>query len=178
MKVVFDESVPNPPCATTSHDSHSCPLLPLPTLYALRLHFGSSHSCSSRFLLAFVRRMGRNRKFVLEDNLQQEVVWRTIMRGPRPPSASWPQKGKHNSSAAAPSKAQSPPSSDAKKVQAPPSPKSKVSSIQAAVLAVLSGRDALQRTKGQFQAITESSSRARERVAEAQARVSRWHQRF
>ena len=37
-----------------------------------------------------VRRMGRNRKWVLEDNLQ-EAVWRTIMRGPRPPSVSWHQ---------------------------------------------------------------------------------------
>ena len=32
--------------------------------------------------------MGRNRKFVLEDELQQ-VVWRTILRGPRPPSVKW-----------------------------------------------------------------------------------------
>ena len=32
--------------------------------------------------------MGRNRKFVLEDDLQQ-AVWRTILRGPRPPSAKW-----------------------------------------------------------------------------------------
>ena len=30
--------------------------------------------------------MGRNRKFVFEDDLQQ-AVWRTILRGPRPPSA-------------------------------------------------------------------------------------------
>ena len=32
--------------------------------------------------------MGRNRKFVLEDDLQQ-AVWRTILRGPRPPSVKW-----------------------------------------------------------------------------------------
>ena len=33
--------------------------------------------------------MGRNRR-VLEDNLS-EAVWRTILRGPRPPSVQWPQ---------------------------------------------------------------------------------------
>ena len=38
--------------------------------------------------------MGRNRKWVLENNLQ-EAVWRTILRGPRPPSLRWEQ---HNSS--------------------------------------------------------------------------------
>ena len=32
--------------------------------------------------------MGRNRKFVLEDELQQ-AVWRSILRGPRPPSVKW-----------------------------------------------------------------------------------------
>ena len=35
--------------------------------------------------------MGRNRKWVLEDNLQ-EAVWRTIMRGPRPPSVRWEKR--------------------------------------------------------------------------------------
>ena len=35
--------------------------------------------------------MGRNRKFVLEEDLQQ-VVWRTILRGPRPPSAKWEKR--------------------------------------------------------------------------------------
>ena len=35
--------------------------------------------------------MGRNRKFVLEDDLQQ-AVWRTILRGPRPPSAKWEKR--------------------------------------------------------------------------------------
>ena len=35
--------------------------------------------------------MGRNRKWVLEDNLQEEV-WRTIMRGPRPPSVRWEKR--------------------------------------------------------------------------------------
>ena len=35
--------------------------------------------------------MGRNRKWVLEDNLSQ-AVWRTILRGPRPPPGSW-QRG-------------------------------------------------------------------------------------
>ena len=32
--------------------------------------------------------MGRNRKFVLEDKLQL-AVWRTIVRGSRPPSVQW-----------------------------------------------------------------------------------------
>ena len=32
--------------------------------------------------------MGRNRKFVLEDDLQQ-AVWRTFLRGPRAPSVQW-----------------------------------------------------------------------------------------
>ena len=32
--------------------------------------------------------MGRNRKFVLEDDRRQ-AVWRTILRGPRPPSVQW-----------------------------------------------------------------------------------------
>ena len=32
--------------------------------------------------------MGRNRKFVLEDELQQ-AVWRTILRGPLAPSVKW-----------------------------------------------------------------------------------------
>ena len=39
--------------------------------------------------------MGRNRKWVLEDNLS-EAVWRTILRGPRPPSVTW---GSNKSSA-------------------------------------------------------------------------------
>ena len=33
--------------------------------------------------------MGRNRKWVLQDDIQ-EAVWRTILRGPRPPSHRWP----------------------------------------------------------------------------------------
>ena len=32
--------------------------------------------------------MGRNRKWVLEDNIQ-DAVWKTILRGPRPPSVRW-----------------------------------------------------------------------------------------
>ena len=35
--------------------------------------------------------MGRNRKFVLEDDLQQ-AVWMTILRGSRPPSAKWEKR--------------------------------------------------------------------------------------
>ena len=35
--------------------------------------------------------MGRNRKWVLENNLQ-EAVWKTILRGPRPPSQRWEQR--------------------------------------------------------------------------------------
>ena len=40
--------------------------------------------------------MGRNRKFVLKDDLQQ-AVWRTILRGPRPPSAKWGRSSPANS---------------------------------------------------------------------------------
>ena len=49
-----------------------------------------SRVCQVQFGLFVITRlfMGRNRKFVLEDDLQQ-VVWRTILRGPRPPSAKW-----------------------------------------------------------------------------------------
>ena len=125
--------------------------------------------------------MGRNRKWVSE-----EAVCRTMMRGPRPPSASWSLTGKRSSSAAAPSKGQSPPSLDAKKVQATPVPKSKVSSIQAAITGlgpdpdpvVLSSlRDALQMAKESSKPSpnlpTEPGKSPEARVAEAQARVSR-----
>ena len=44
-------------------------------------------------LCAKQRQMGRSRKWVLEDNLQ-EAVWRTIMRGPRPPSERWEKRNK------------------------------------------------------------------------------------
>ena len=40
--------------------------------------------------------MGRNKKWVLEDNLS-EAVWRTILRGPRPPSVQWPQSRRNMS---------------------------------------------------------------------------------
>ena len=43
---------------------------------------------------------GRNRKWVLDDNLS-EAVWRTILRGPRPPSVTW---GSNKSSANSPDK--------------------------------------------------------------------------
>ena len=43
--------------------------------------------------------MGRNRKWVLENDLS-EAVWRTIVRGPRPPSVGWPRAPRFNSSAA------------------------------------------------------------------------------
>ena len=39
--------------------------------------------------------MGRNRKFVLEDKLS-EAVWKRILRGPFPPSNSWPTAQKLN----------------------------------------------------------------------------------
>ena len=43
------------------------------------------------------RHMGRNRKWVLQD--VQEAVWRTILRGPCPPSHRWPlaQKSQNKS---------------------------------------------------------------------------------
>ena len=42
--------------------------------------------------------MGRNRKWVLEDSLQ-DAVWKTILRGPRPPSVRW-EKPRNQSAAA------------------------------------------------------------------------------
>ena len=111
--------------------------------------FGSSSQGRSSFCSAFVRRMGRNRKWVLEDNLQEAVAhW-----GPRPPSASWPQKGKRSSSAAAPSKVHSPPSSDATKT--------KNSSIPGARRRSCNLFQSQRRT-AEFQAVTESSCGARE----------------
>ena len=41
--------------------------------------------------------MGRNRKWVLENDLS-EAVWRTILRGPRPPSVVWPRGSERPSS--------------------------------------------------------------------------------
>ena len=46
--------------------------------------------------------MGRNRKWVLEDNLSQ-TVWRTILRGPHPPPGSW-QCGMRQNSSSMPAK--------------------------------------------------------------------------
>ena len=106
--------------------------------------------------------MGRNRKWVLEDSLQ-EAVWRTIIRGPRPPSARWPQKAKRSPSTATPSLAYSPPSSHPTKA----APKSKVSSIQATISALGADPDL-----AHVQAEPGKSPDAR--VAEAQARVSRY----
>ena len=40
--------------------------------------------------------MGRNRKWVLENDLSG-AVWRTVLRGPRPPSAVWPRGSKRSS---------------------------------------------------------------------------------
>ena len=139
---------------------------------------------STFFLVQFVRRMGRNRKWVLEDSLQ-EAVWRTIIRGPRPPSTRWPQRAKRSASAATPSKVHSPPSSRPTKVQ-PAAPKSNVSSIQAAISALgadpdpavlASLQEALQRAKKSSSPSThvqaEPGKSPDARVAEAQARVSR-----
>ena len=67
-------------------------------------HFGSSHFCPrwhcSRVLICCSlvllcicqprQSMGRNRKWVLEDNLS-EAVWRGTLRGPRPPATAWPR---------------------------------------------------------------------------------------
>ena len=61
--------------------------------------------------------MGRNRKFVLEDDLQQ-AVWQTILRGPRPPSAKWGRMRSSMSTASKPSPQQEP----QKKTPAKPPP--------------------------------------------------------
>ena len=45
------------------------------------------------FCLRARRLMGRNRKWVLQDDIQ-EAVWRTILRGPRPPSNKWEMRSK------------------------------------------------------------------------------------
>ena len=74
-------------------------------------HFGSSHflfkailparvgllCCSSSFRPSRLLWMGRNRKWVLEDSLQ-DAVWKTILRGPRPPSVRW-EKPRNQSAA-------------------------------------------------------------------------------
>ena len=46
--------------------------------------------------------MGRNRKWVLEDSIQ-DAVWKTILRGPRPPSVRW-EKDRNQSAVANPKK--------------------------------------------------------------------------
>ena len=46
--------------------------------------------------------MGRNRKWVLEDSIQ-DAVWKTILRGPRPPSVRW-EKERNQSAVANPKK--------------------------------------------------------------------------
>ena len=46
--------------------------------------------------------MGRNRKWVLEDSIQ-DAVWKTILQGPRPPSVRW-EKERNQSAAANPKK--------------------------------------------------------------------------
>ena len=62
-----------------------------------RSHFGSSRHCSRVFVCCSLvllcicqprQSMGRIRKWVLEDSLS-EAVWRTILRGPRPPATAW-----------------------------------------------------------------------------------------
>ena len=58
----------------------------------------SSEWCSCGFRRRIFMRL--NRKFVLEDDLQQ-AVWRNILRGPRPPSVQW---GRMHSTASAASK--------------------------------------------------------------------------
>ena len=52
----------------------------------------------STFASSSHRLMGRNRKWVLEDHLQ-DAVWKTILRGPRPPSVRW-EKPRNQSAAA------------------------------------------------------------------------------
>ena len=42
--------------------------------------------------------MGKNRKWVLEDKIQ-EAVWQTVLRGRRPPSAQWPRDNRSSSKA-------------------------------------------------------------------------------
>ena len=70
-------------------------------------NFGSRPSCWCRWTyLLYSRRfssrgvMGRNRKWVLEDSIQ-DAMWQTILRGPRPPSVRW-EKQRNQSTAAHP----------------------------------------------------------------------------
>ena len=64
--------------------------------------------------------MGRNRKWVLEDNLQ-DVVWKTILRGPRPPSVRW-AKQRSQSAVAHPAKDKMDSKKDAKSKEAAKTP--------------------------------------------------------
>ena len=60
---------------------------------------GIACACSSVLWLVCIGKpqfMGRNRKWVLEGKLS-EAVWRTILRGPRPPGALWPRVVRNNS---------------------------------------------------------------------------------
>ena len=54
-------------------------------------------TCWFFFFSARLLWMGRNRKWVLEDSLQ-DAVWKTILRGPRPPSVRW-EKPRNQSAA-------------------------------------------------------------------------------
>ena len=111
---------------------------------------------------------------------------KSILRGPRPPSDSWPQKWKRSSSTAAPSKAHSPPSSDARESSSPKIPEeqdffhpgcnhSSGADPDPAILSSL--RDALQRAKESSKPSpnlhAEPGKSPDARVAEAQARVFR-----
>ena len=57
--------------------------------------------------------MGRDRKWVLEDSIQ-DAVWKTILRGPRPPSVRW-EKQRSQSAVAHPAKDRKDSKKDAKK---------------------------------------------------------------
>ena len=73
-----------------------------PTTGCRALLWGPSEVAQFSVVFLFVSAsrlfMGRNRKFVLEDDLQQ-AVWRAILRGPRPPSAKWGRDDARNSKA-------------------------------------------------------------------------------
>ena len=59
--------------------------------FPFKSFFASAECVKSLFcgaILSVTIKHGQNRKWVLEDNLSQ-AVWRTILRGPRPPLGSW-----------------------------------------------------------------------------------------
>ena len=93
MSKVINKSVEKPQCARRSQI--------LKKFGSTSSDFVQTSSCLRErrcFLSQFSRRhMGHNRKWLLQDDIQ-EAVWRTILRGPRPPSNKWEIRNKSDAS--------------------------------------------------------------------------------